>query len=182
MVVDSVFWRQWLWPEGVVLWYNTVMNKSHLWGVSSLNSSSCCLASCCASVLIMHACPTQLAVTMRTLRNVTPYWIEHSVIDHLTSVDQTQPLLWYFTSALPRAMLLPLLFIPLALYRDRRTHTLLTPALGFILLYSFLPHKELRFIVYAIPLLNAVAASGYTNMYVCKFIAHPPSLPPSLQV
>ena len=80
-----------------------------------------------------------------------------NVVDNRSAEWGTQPFLWYFYSALPRAMLLTVIFVPFCCKEMLKTLALL--ALLFVTTYSFLPHKELRFIVYVIPLLNACAAN-----------------------
>ncbi|KAI8940253.1 hypothetical protein NX059_003954 [Plenodomus lindquistii] len=100
-----------------------------------------------------------------------PLWPEWTAFYYNTiqghSADWgVSPFPYYFTNALPRLMLNPatyLLCIPVALLNvatRRRSLDLLIPLLSFIALYSFLPHKEWRFILYTIPGLTAVAAAG----------------------
>uniref|UniRef100_A0A7E4W0A3 Mannosyltransferase n=1 Tax=Panagrellus redivivus TaxID=6233 RepID=A0A7E4W0A3_PANRE len=110
--LDSLLWQRWVWPEGEVLWFNVVENKSHNWG--------------------------------------------------------TSPFIWYFKSAIPKALGASTLLIPVGLFMDKRTWRLVFPAILFVILYSFLPHKELRFIIYAFPLLNLPVAVFCARIWINK--------------
>lgn len=69
----------------------------------------------------------------------------------------TSPFLWYFYSALPRALLSTIFLVPFATKECMKSFFVV--AMVFVSTYSFLPHKELRFIIYSIPLFNACSAN-----------------------
>ncbi|OHE99595.1 Alg9-like mannosyltransferase [Colletotrichum orchidophilum] len=79
---------------------------------------------------------------------------------------------YYFSSALPRLLVNPLIFtllIPLALAQPGTVHSaagLVIPPLLFVAIYSIQPHKEARFIFYVVPPLTAAAAQGANFIFV----------------
>lgn len=75
----------------------------------------------------------------------------------------TEPFFWYTYNCLPRIMMASAPFILFAEHKVTRDY--LIPVLAFILTYSLLPHKELRFILFITPLLNICVTSGLMNVY-----------------
>ncbi|XP_038206936.1 dol-P-Man:Man(7)GlcNAc(2)-PP-Dol alpha-1,6-mannosyltransferase-like [Zerene cesonia] len=78
----------------------------------------------------------------------------------------TSPFLWYFYSALPRGLGPSIILIPVGLYLDKRVIPIAVSTFVYILLFSFLPHKELRFIIYVFPLLNVSSAITCSYVYI----------------
>uniref|UniRef100_A0A7N1A589 Mannosyltransferase n=1 Tax=Kalanchoe fedtschenkoi TaxID=63787 RepID=A0A7N1A589_KALFE len=77
----------------------------------------------------------------------------------------THPFHWYFTSALPRSLLAAYPLSMLGVLLDRRIRLYVLPVFSFVLLYSKLPHKELRFIISSVPIFNLSAAIAATRIY-----------------
>ncbi len=119
---DSIMWQRLLWPEGEVLLFNTVENKSNEYGVS--------------------------------------------------------PWYWYVAKALPKGLMLTIFLVPFAFVRfperlagfkvgwlDVEGLPYIIPVIGFISLYSILPHKEIRFIFISFPMFTVMASKGLVRIY-----------------
>ncbi|XP_057532584.1 dol-P-Man:Man(7)GlcNAc(2)-PP-Dol alpha-1,6-mannosyltransferase isoform X1 [Amaranthus tricolor] len=75
------------------------------------------------------------------------------------------PFHWYFTSALPRSLLAAYPLVILGLLLDRRILPCLLPIVSFVVMYSKLPHKELRFVIGSLPVFNLTAAISASRIY-----------------
>eukprot|EP01036_Dinobryon_divergens_P027175 gene27175-35901_t len=140
VVVDSWFWRKLLWPEGVVLFFNTVENKSSAWGVmpyhwyftSALPRS-------------LHVCILWIICGLCGFRYPRDTFLS-AERQSKSFFQQLRSAVWEFLSA--------------GRFFNRTVAYYSCPAVAFVILYSFLPHKELRFIFPALPLLTLAGAVG----------------------
>lgn len=130
-------------------------------------------------------------------QQVTLVWPEGQVFYYNTLLNKSSDWgvsawHWYWTSALPKAMLLTALLVPLSILRlpekldywerhlrfppttpsevaiswlDQSWAPFLWPAFGFVALYSGLGHKEMRFLFPVLPLLNLAAAIGMDRLH-----------------
>lgn len=105
-----------------------------------------------------------------------PLWPELSGFYYNTVLGKSSdwgvsPWHFYFTSALPRLLLNPLTYalVLVAVVSPAtrsRALAILAPCLSFVAIYSILPHKEWRFIIYVVPPLTAVASVGASWLWI----------------
>ncbi|VEL23717.1 unnamed protein product [Protopolystoma xenopodis] len=108
------------------------------------------------------------------------------------AINGTVAFHWYFTNALPKMLGSSCAFVGLWLLLVvlRLTNTMpntishlhlrkscsldvrgvVFAAITFVILYSFLPHKELRFIIYTVPIFNLAAAAIWTDLLSKPFL------------
>ena len=109
-----------------------------------------------------------------------PLWPEwdafyFNVVEGKSSAWGTSPWYFYLFDALPRLLLNPLSYlicIPTAIAvkaTRQRSIDILVPLLAFVGIYSILPHKEWRFIVYVVPAVTAIAAVGASWIWTRRF-------------
>lgn len=67
---------------------------------------------------------------------------------------------------MPKLLLSSTLLVPIGFLADSRLDALVIYALSFVTCLSFLGHKEWRFIIYVVPLLNVAAARGARALLV----------------
>lgn len=67
---------------------------------------------------------------------------------------------------MPKLLLSSAFLAPIGFLADSRLNALVVQALLFVTCLSFLGHKEWRFIIYVVPLLNIAAARGARTLLV----------------
>ncbi|XP_044714897.1 alg9-like mannosyltransferase family domain-containing protein [Hirsutella rhossiliensis] len=139
-------------------------------GLQLLASRQLALRSLVALVVGTLAVALAISVPLDSYLWQRPLWPElaafyFNAVQGAASDWGVSPWHYYFSSALPRLLLNPLA-VPLVLFAlahpgtRRQARLLAVPSLLFVAIYSLQPHKEARFVFYAVPPLTAAAALG----------------------
>lgn len=178
--LDSILWVQrgksttsvlksLVWPEGIVLLFNTVQNKSSDWGVLPWHwyfSRALPRSMITTLLLVPIACTTIMDYLIWC---ISLYRRDKNHTKGVSSEHETNT----------KKISTTYLSLPPLIHNIHNNSTIMPyilPVLGFIILYSFLPHKEMRFILPALPMFNVAAAIGFDRIYVLYCRCHHPSL------
>ena len=144
--LDSILWQRLLWPEGEVFYFNTILGKSEEWGTSVWHwyFSSAIPKSMLATLLLIPFAITRTA-------EILVSWERRSRFQSTNQSSSLSP-----SSERPS-------------FINRQWLRYFIPVIAFVILYSLLGHKEMRFIFPAIPGLNLIAAAGMSNLSKLAF-------------
>jgi alpha-1,6-mannosyltransferase len=145
--LDSILWQRWVWPEGEVMYFNTILGKSSHWGTSPWHW------------YVTSALPKLLLGTL--------VWVPCAFLAIPEAV-----VAWWSSPSSPSSSSRPLASFLLASTIDSTWWEYLLPAVGFVGLYSCLGHKEVRFLFPVMPLFNLAVAVAMTRFHKLAF---PPS-------
>jgi len=141
--LDSILWQKsFLWPEAVVLFFNTVQNKSSDYGV-----------------MVWHWYFTRALPRAMLATGLLVFVASTTILDWIS---------WWMVVLTTRRGNSndTVLALPPLIPQINSSHILyyLVPVMGFVALYSLLPHKEMRFIFPTLPMLNVAAAIGMDRL------------------
>ncbi|KAG4107638.1 hypothetical protein H8356DRAFT_320628 [Neocallimastix lanati (nom. inval.)] len=85
---------------------------------------------------------------------------QFNVLNNGSLAYGTSPWYSYLSIHIPKMCALAIPFALYAFYEKPRIRRLLTPAIFYVIVYSFLPHKETRFIFYVVPIINIAGGVG----------------------
>ena len=142
--LDSLLWGRPIWPEFEVFWFNTVDNRSSEWGTMPYHWYL-------TSALPRGMLLTALLVPLAFVR--VPEFIIAWAKTHFEKNKTRSQVDGLHFNTIFDLCLLPLF----------------AAVFVFLLIYSFLPHKEIRFIFPAIPVFNICAAYGMSRLHRLAF-------------
>eukprot|EP00535_Pseudo-nitzschia_heimii_P003589 CAMPEP_0197187184 /NCGR_PEP_ID=MMETSP1423-20130617/15383_1 /TAXON_ID=476441 /ORGANISM="Pseudo-nitzschia heimii, Strain UNC1101" /LENGTH=356 /DNA_ID=CAMNT_0042638695 /DNA_START=753 /DNA_END=1823 /DNA_ORIENTATION=+ len=147
--LDSLMWQRPIWPEGEVFYFNAILGKSNEWGLSPWHwYFTSALPK--AMQMTIFLLPLSMFRIIENLARMERKWSQPTSYKEKKS-EYGSNIVWVERQWLPY----------------------IVPVIGFVVLYSFLGHKEMRFIFPALPMFNLGAAIGMSKL---TQVAFPPRL------